>query len=58
MILRAKMIHQGAATSALRRDPHALHHTNASWQEVNRVSHPLVMTIVVMMIVMVRESPP
>jgi hypothetical protein len=34
---------------------HALHghHTNALWQEVNQVSHPLVM-----MSVMLRESPP
>jgi hypothetical protein len=50
------MIHQGAATVALHRDTHALRHTNALWQEVNQVSHPLVM-IVVVMIVMVRENP-
>jgi hypothetical protein len=37
---------------------HTLHHTNALWQEVNRLSHPLVMIISVMRIVMVRESPP
>jgi spore germination protein YaaH len=45
---------QGPIATVLR---HALHiyHTNALWQEVNQVSHPLVM--IVMMIVMVRESP-
>jgi hypothetical protein len=37
MILQVKMNLQGAATIAL----HA-HHTNALWQKVNQVSHPLV----------------
>jgi hypothetical protein len=51
MTLQAKMNLQGHAATALH---HALHddHTNALWQEVKQVSHPLVM------IVMMRENPP
>jgi hypothetical protein len=46
---------QGPATITLHHALH-VHHINALWKEVNQVSHPLVM--IVMMIVMVRESPP
>jgi hypothetical protein len=55
MILQAKMILQGLATTTLH---HALrgHLTNALWQGVYKVFHPLVM--IVMMSVMVRERPP
>jgi hypothetical protein len=53
MILQAKMTIQGLAATALHHALH-IHHTNALWQEVNKVSHPLVM--IVMVIVMVRES--
>jgi hypothetical protein len=51
MTLQAKMNLQGLTATTLH---HALydHHTNALWQEVNQVSHPLVT------IVMVMESPP
>jgi hypothetical protein len=41
-------------------DPHHTHpghHASASWQEVKRVFHPLVM-IAVMMMTKVRKSPP
>jgi hypothetical protein len=55
MILQMKMILQGSASTTLHHALHG-HHTNALWQEVNQVSHPLVM--IVMMSVMVRESPP
>jgi ribulose bisphosphate carboxylase small subunit len=52
MILQVKMILQGAAAIALH---HALHdhHTNGIWQKVNHMTH-----LLVMMIAMVRESPP
>jgi hypothetical protein len=55
IILQAKLILQGLATTALH---HALHNhlTNALWQEVNQVSHHVVM--IVMMSVMGRENPP
>jgi hypothetical protein len=43
---------QGRATTALHHALH-VHHMDALWQEVNQVFHPLVM-----MSVMVRESPP
>jgi hypothetical protein len=55
MILQAKMILQGPTTIALHHAFHD-HHTNVLWHEVNQMSHPLVM--IVMLIVMVRESPP
>jgi hypothetical protein len=48
MNLQAKMNLQGHTTTAL----HG-HHTNALWQEVEQVSHPLVMMNVIM-----RENPP
>jgi hypothetical protein len=55
MILQEKMNVQGHTTTALH---HILQgrHTNALWQEVKQVSHPLVM--IVMMNVMMRENPP
>jgi hypothetical protein len=54
MTLKAKINLQGHTITALH---HALHdhHTNALWQEVKHVSHPLVM--IVMMNVMIRENP-
>jgi hypothetical protein len=55
MILEAKMILQGLAATTLHHAIHG-HHTNALCQEVKQVSHPLVM--IVMMNVMMRESPP
>jgi 3-dehydroquinate dehydratase len=55
MILQAKMNLQGLVATTLHQALHS-HHTNALWQEVNQVSHPLVM--IVMMNVMVRKSPP
>jgi hypothetical protein len=51
MTLQANMILQGLVATAL----HG-HHTNALWQEVKQVSHPLV--IIVMINAMIRESPP
>jgi hypothetical protein len=53
--LQAKMILQGLVATTLHHTLHG-HHTNALWQEVKQVSHPLVM--IVMMNVMMRESPP
>jgi hypothetical protein len=55
MILQVKMILQALASTALH---HVLHGnlTNALWQEVKQVSHPLV--TIVMMSMMKRESPP
>jgi hypothetical protein len=55
VVLQAKMILQGLAATTLHHVLHG-HHTNALWLEVNQVSHPLVM--IVMMKVMVRENPP
>jgi hypothetical protein len=55
MILQAKMILQGLVATALHHALHG-HHTNALWQEVKQISHALVM--IVMMNVMMRESPP
>jgi hypothetical protein len=55
MILQAKMILQGLAVTAFHHTLHD-HHTNAIWQNVKQESHHLVM--IVMMSVMVRESPP
>jgi hypothetical protein len=54
MTLQAKMILQELAATALHHTLHG-HHTNALWQEVKQVSHPLVMILI--MSVMVRESP-
>jgi hypothetical protein len=54
MILQAKMILQGLTTTDLHHAHHS-HITNALWQEVKQVSHPLV--IIVIMSVMVRERP-
>jgi hypothetical protein len=51
MTLQVKMNLQGHATTALHRALHG-HHTNALWQEVKQVSHPLVT------IMMMRENPP
>jgi hypothetical protein len=53
MIFQVKMILQSLAATTLH---HVLHGnlTNALWQEVKQVSHPLVM--IVMMSVMKRES--
>jgi hypothetical protein len=48
MILQAKINLQDVAI-ALYHVLHTLHHTNALWQEVTRVSHPLVMIVTVMM---------
>jgi hypothetical protein len=55
MILQVNMILQGIAAIALHHTPHD-HLTNALWQGVNEVSHPLVM--IVKMSVMAWESPP
>jgi hypothetical protein len=52
MTLQVKMNLQGHASIALHHALHG-HHTNALWQEVKQVSHPLVM-----MNVMIRENPP
>jgi hypothetical protein len=49
MILQAKMNLQGAATISLHHVLHGLRRINALWQEVTRVSHPLVMIAIVMM---------
>jgi hypothetical protein len=46
MMLQVKMNLQGAATIALHHAFHALHPTNALWQEVTQVSHPLVMIVI------------
>jgi hypothetical protein len=54
-ILPAKMNPQETMATTLHHALH-IHYTNALWQEVNQVSHPLVM--IVMMIVMVREKRP
>jgi hypothetical protein len=55
MILQVKIILQGHVATALHHALHG-HDTNVLWQEVKQVSHPLVM--IVIMSVMVRESPP
>jgi hypothetical protein len=55
MTLQAKMNLQGHAATALHHALHG-HHTNALWQEVKQVSHPLVM--IVMINVMMRKNPP
>jgi hypothetical protein len=52
MTPQAKMNLQGHTTTNLHLHGH---HTNALWQEVKQVSHPLVM--IVMMNVMIRENP-
>jgi hypothetical protein len=55
MTLQAKMNLQGHAATSLHRTLHG-HHTNALWQEVKQVSHPVLM--IVMMNVVTRENPP
>jgi hypothetical protein len=44
MILQAKMNLKGIVATSLHHALHA-HHTNALWQEVTQVSHPLVIAI-------------
>jgi hypothetical protein len=58
MICQVKMTpHLRVATIALHHAPHHTHLTNALWQEVTYMMHPLVSMIVIVVVMMIVKTP-